>query len=297
MRRTPQTIPILCCLLLGSSALAEHQTYLRGIVNVPGLQAALFEIQHTLVKRSNAPPVITTTSQLVGVRQQIEDKTIKGEHFQFEVSEIDFPRQTVKTREAGEEHTYSLSPASRPALAGNWLQLQNAAFKDVLDLYSRLAGRTVLLHPAVDRASGSLEAQWPNQVPERAQITDVFTKYFNQRGASAILDGEKFLQLVPTDMSQAASPRSKELPAGAPEIGAMHLENVESATLVQMYAETSGRGRIGSEPVIGLVPYLNVSQPLSKPEVLYVLETFLGWNHARIVLGDSNTFSIERAPR
>lgn len=297
MRRAPQIILLLCWLLLGSSALAEHQTYLRGIVNVPGLQAALFEIQHTLVKRSNAPPVIITTSELVGVWQQFEDKTTKGEHFQFEVSEIDFPRQTVKTREAGEEHTYSLSQASRPPLAGNWLQLQNAAFKDVLDLYSRLAGRTVLLHPAVDRASGSLEAEWPNQVPERAQVTDVFTKYFNQRGASAILDGEKFLQLVPTNMSQAASPRSKELPAGAPEIGAIHLENVESATLVKMYAETSGRERIGSEPVIGFVPYLKVSQPLSKPEVLYVLETFLGWNHARTVLGDSNTFGIERVGR
>jgi hypothetical protein len=297
MKRTPQTIVILCSLFLGSSALAERQTYLRAIVNVPGLQVALMEIQHTLVKRSNEPPVVITTSQLVRSGEQFEDKTIKGEHFQFEVSEIDFPRQIVKTREAGEEHAYTLSQGSRPPMAGNRLQLQNAAFKDVIDLYSRLAGRTVLLHPAVDRASVSLEAEWTNQAPERAEITDVFNKYFNERSVSAILDGEKFLQLVPNRMSQAASPRSKDLPAGAAEIGGMRLENTDLGTLVQMYAETSGRRRIGSEPVMGLVPYLNVSQTLSKPEVLYVLETLFRWNDARIVFGDGNTFSIERVRR
>jgi hypothetical protein len=297
MKNRSQIILILFSLLLASSARAEHQTYLRGIVNVPGLQVALFEIQHTLLKRSNAPPVITTTSRLLRAQQQFEDETIKGGHFQFEVAEIDFPRQTVKTREAGEEHTYSLSEGSRPPLAGNWLHLQNAAFKDVIDLYSQLAGRTVLLHPAVDRASVSLEAEWPNQVPEKAEITDIITKCFNQRGASAILDGEQFLQLVPSNMSQAASSRSKELPAGVPESGATHLEGVELTTVVQIYAETSSRRRVGSEPVMGSVPYLNVSQTLSRPELLYVLETFLRWNDARIVLGDNNTFSIERAQR
>jgi hypothetical protein len=295
MKSRLHIILILFSLLLTSSARAEHQTYLRGIVNVPGLQAALFEIQHTLLKRSNAAPVITTTSWLVRARQQFEDKTIKGGHFQFEVAEIDFPRQTVKTREAGEEHTYSLSEGSRPPVAGTWLHLQNAAFKDVIDLYSQLAGRTVLLHPAVDRASVSLDAEWPKPVPEKAQITDVFTKCFNQRGASAILDGEKFLQVVPSNMSQAASPRSNELPAGVPESGATHLENVELATVVQLYAQTSGRRCVGNEPVMGSVPYLNVGQPLSKLECLYILETFLRWNGARIVLGEDNTFSIERA--
>jgi hypothetical protein len=98
-------------------------------------------------------------------------------------------------------------------------------------------------------------------------------------------------------MSQAASSRSKELPAGVPESGATHLEGVELTTVVQIYAETSSRRRVGSEPVMGSVPYLNVSQTLSRPELLYVLETFLRWNDARIVLGDNNTFSIERAQR
>ena len=98
-------------------------------------------------------------------------------------------------------------------------------------------------------------------------------------------------------MSQAASPRSKELPAGVPEIGGTHLENLELATVIQLYAQTSGRRCVGNEQVYGLVPYLNVSQNLSKAELLYALETLCRWNDARIVLGDDNTFSIERSQR
>ena len=295
MRRAPQIVLLLCWLLLGSSALAEHQSYLRGLVNIPGLQAALFEIQHTLVKRSNAPPVITTTSRLVRAQEQFEDQTVKGRHFQFEVREIDFHKETVKTREAGEEHTYTLLDGSRIA-GDNWLLLRNAAFKDVLDVYSRLAGRTVLLHPAIARAAVSLKAEWTNQAPQKAEITAAFEEYFKSRGISTILDGEKFVQLVPSNLVGRALPRAKDLPAGAPEIGAIHLENVECATLVQMYAETSGRRRIGSEPLWGSVSYLH-AQALSKPEASYALETLLGWSGLRIVLGDDNTFSLERVQR
>jgi hypothetical protein len=291
MKRTHQIILILCCLLVGFTASAEHRTYLRGIVNVPGFQAALLEIQHTLVTRSNSPPVIVPTSRLVRGREQFEDDTIKGGHFEFEVLECDFARQTVKTREAGEEHAYSLTGAALPSEARNWLYLQKAAFNDVLDIYSELAGRIILFHPAVDRAPVSVEAVWTNQVPEREEITDVFKKYFNERGASAILDGRKFLQLVPSNMSQAGSPNSKDLPAGAAGIGGI-MASGPVENLVNVYAGLSGRRRVGSERIAGSIPYLHVRQSLSQPEVLYVLETFLGWNEARIVFGDDNTFSI-----
>jgi hypothetical protein len=36
-----------CCLFLCSTTLAEHRTYLRGTVSVPGFQGALIEIEHT----------------------------------------------------------------------------------------------------------------------------------------------------------------------------------------------------------------------------------------------------------
>jgi hypothetical protein len=297
MKRTLQIILILCGLLVESSVSAEHQTYLRGIVNVPGLQIALLEIQHTLVKPTNAPPVIITTSRLARAREQFEDQTIKGGHFQFEVLEIDFARETVKTREAGEEHSYSLPATDRPSTAKSWLHLHNAAFSDMIDLYSSLENRVLLLHPVIDRAPVSVEATWTNRAPEKAEAADALGKYLKQRGISVVVDGTKFMQLLPSALTQAASPRSKELAAGPDEIGGGHFSNPDLGNLAEMYASLSGRRCTGNQGVGVSVPYLNISQPLSKPEMLYVFETLFAWNHAAVLLGDDNTFSIVPAPR
>jgi len=110
----------LCCLVPNSVVPAEHQTHLRGIVNVPGLQFALLEIHYTLGKPGDAQPTIITNSWRVGTGQQFEDATIKGGHFQFEVLELDLAQETLRTREAGEEHRYSLPAPNRPATAKGW---------------------------------------------------------------------------------------------------------------------------------------------------------------------------------
>ena len=68
---------------------------------------------------------------------------MKGDHFQFEVLELNLDKETLKTREAGEEHTYNLSAVDRPANARSWLHLENAAFTDVLDLYGELEKRVL----------------------------------------------------------------------------------------------------------------------------------------------------------
>jgi hypothetical protein len=296
MKTTHQTILTACCLRLTSSVLAQHQTYLRGVVNVPGFQVALLEIHHTL-KVTNAPPVTIRTSRLVRTSQQFEDDTIKGAHFQFEVLEIDWARETVKTREAGEEHTYSLPAPDRPASAKSWLHLHNATFNDAIDLYSELENRVLLLHPATDRAPLSLDAVWTNQVAEKAQAANAFVNCLNQRGISVVVDGAKFLRLLPSALNPAASPRSKDLPAAPAELGRMTLMNTKAVELAEMYATVSGRRWTGSQSLPGSVPYLNISQSLLRPEVLYVLETLLAWNDARILLGDDNTFSIARPAR
>jgi hypothetical protein len=77
MKATSPSFLLLCSLLLGSFAHAEHQTFLRGMVSVPGLQAALLEMQHILVKPTNAPPVIITTSRLVTAREEFEDRPLR----------------------------------------------------------------------------------------------------------------------------------------------------------------------------------------------------------------------------
>jgi hypothetical protein len=103
MMRFYRTISLLCCLLGGPSALAEHQTYLRAIVNVPGFQVALLEIDYILEKPSHAPPVVIKTSRLVPAGDHFEDQTIKGAYFRFEVLEADLAKETV-----GNSDTFSL---------------------------------------------------------------------------------------------------------------------------------------------------------------------------------------------
>lgn len=295
MKRIHQITLILCGLLLGFSALAEHQTYLRGIVNVPGLQMALIEIQHTVAKRTAAPPVVITTSRLVRAGQQFEDDTVKGAHFQFEVLEIDFTKETVKAREAGEEHSYSLPGPNRPGTAKGWLHLQDAAFNEVIDLYSDLEKRVLLQHPAIDRAPVTLEAVWTNQSPEKAEVVGALAKCLSRRGILILPDGNRFLQLVPSALLLTTSPRSGDLPAGPVEVGGMTLQG--AVDLVEIYGKFSGRRCRRNEGVSVSVPYVKVTQPLSKPEVLYVLETLLAWNDVTILLADDNTFSIVRAAR
>lgn len=297
MKRIYQVILISYGVLLGSSALAEHQTYLRGILNVPGFQVALLEIHHTLVKPTNAPPVTITTSRLVRDREQFEDETIQGGHFEFEVLEIDLTNETIKTREAGEEHIYTLPSTARPANARGWIHLQDAPFYDVIDLYSELEKRVLLLHPAIDRAAVSLQAAWTNQPPTTAEATQALLKYLNQRDISVAVDGSRFLQVVPSDISATALPRSGDLPAASLEIGGITLMTNDAGELAKVYAGISERRRTGNVPVYRTDVYLKIAQPVSKPEVLYAVETLLGWYDAKIILGDDNTFKVEPTPQ
>ena len=270
-------IILLCCgIFLGSSALAEHQTYLRGILNVPGFQAALLEIHHTLVKPTNAPPVIIKTSRFVRDREQFDDETIYGGHFQFEVLEIDMTKETVKTREAGEEHIYTLPATDRPANARGWIHLQDTAFYDVIDLYSELEKRVLLLHPAINRAAVSLQVVWTNQPPATAEATHAILTYLNQRGIAVVVDGSKFLQAIPSDISTKALLRSGELPEASHVIEGMTLETNDAGDLARVYADYSGRHRTGIVPTYRTDLYLKSAQPLSKSEVLYAVERVQG---------------------
>jgi len=293
MKRIQRIVTVLFGLLSGFSAFAEHQTFLRGIVNVPNMQVALIEIQHTLAKRTNAPSVSITSSRVVHAGERFEDTTIKGQHFQFEVLEIDFVRGTLKTREAGEEHVYGLPALDLPPNTKGWCHLKNAAFNDVTDLYSGLEQRVLLQHPEMDRAPVSLEAVWTNQPPESADVIKALVGFLNQRGISVVQDGSKFLQLVPGALKQSTSARSKNLPAGPTEVGGMTLQG--AVDLIQMYSNYSGRRCTRNESTSLSVPYLKVARPLSKAELVYVLETLLAWNQATIVLGEDNTFSVVRA--
>lgn len=282
---------VLCWLLLSSPARADHQTFLRGILNTTGTPSALLEIHHSFGPTIKAGPSITnTTWHRAG--EQFEDATIKGAHFKFEILEIDLAKETVKTREAGEEHLYSLPVQNRTATVKGWIHLQDAGFNEVMNLYSESENRVLLLHPAIDRRPVSLEAAWPSSGFGTADFSEALVKILGQRGISVVADGDKFLQLIPSTLKTSALPRSKDLPASVAVNTRWTFQNVEAGRLAELYAALSGRRRTGNEPInVRPVSYF-VNRPLSKPELVYGLETLLAWNNVKIVVGDDNTFSM-----
>jgi hypothetical protein len=263
---------------------ADHQTCLRGIVNLPGLHGAILEIDHAFYFAQTG--------------DHFKDTRRNGEKMQIDVPELDLTNEIVKTRIDGEEYTNSLPAPSRPATATSWLHLQKADFFFVLELYQRSSDRVILLHPAVDHAVFSCDATWTNHVPSKAEISDCFAQLFKQRDAATLADGDIFLQILPTTMVPNASLRAKDLPPVAREklqAGGIDFRGVDAREVVEIYGKLIARKRVGNEPVMGNIFFHN-SQPLSKEEVIYALETLLTWNGIKIILNDDHTFSVAKAP-
>jgi hypothetical protein len=279
---------IVCC----RSALAEHETHLRGIINLPELQGALLEVNHTLW-----PSPITVT-RLVKAGESFEDQTIKGAHVQFEVLEINVGTEKIKLRENGKETVYGLegtntsaapsdnAPSSKPGV-----HLQNARFQDVLDLYSDLKNRTVLLHPTITWSPFSLQAVAQNKLA----IADMLEKAFLDKGISTIIDGEKFSLLVPTSIKAAAVPHSSDLDTNSVTFGSSLIHNPLNA-IVRVYDHLLGRTRSGNPYLPGPAIYLYTKQ-LSKAEMLYACDTLLDWNGFKVVLIGDKMYEIVQAPR
>lgn len=296
MKRIKLSAFVLCWLFLGSSARADHLTYLRGILNTTGTPSALLEIHHSSGPLANSRfPTINSAWHRAG--EKFEDATLKGEHFTFEVLEIDLAKETVKTREAGEEHIYRLPMLKRPATVKGWIHLQDADFNKVMDLYSESESRVLLLHPAIDRKLVTLESAWTSPGFGKTELSGAMVTYLDQRGISVIEDGDKFLQLIPSALKTSALPRSKDLPAGAVVSAFYTFQNVDAGRLAELYAALSGRRRKGNEQIYAQPISYFVNRPLSKAELVYGFETVLAWNNVRIVLGDDNTFSIVRAAK
>ena len=102
-----------------------------------------------------------------------------------------------------------------------------------------------------------------------------------------MVDGAKFLQLVPGRARRRNVPSINDVRSEASEPGGLtlSLKGVGVGDLAQVYANLSGRRRTGTEFVPGLVAYFKTCQPLSKPELLYAVETFLAWSDAKVISG------------
>jgi hypothetical protein len=282
---------MMCC----SSALAEHATHLRGIINLPELRMALVEVKHSLRSGSNTPPHIISTTRLVKVGESFEDQTIKGAHVQMEILEIDSRNETVKLREDGKDVVcrFAGSDETPTNMLSNKFgcHFQEVRFEDVLDLYSGFRDRTVLIHPKIIWSPVSLRAE----AQTKADIAGILEKAFLERGITTVSDGDKFVLLVPTSLKGRITVRSKDLDATSPQYGTIYMD-APITMVMEQYGRILGRTRIGGERIPEGRIYLRTKM-LTKAEVLYAFDTVLAWNGFQIVSGDDNTFIVTHLPK
>ena len=248
MRKICAAFPIVCSLLLGHSALAEHQIDLRGIVNLPGQQVAFLQID----KESWAG---RTGDHFKG--------GTRGNYYQIDVLEVDVTNEIVKTRIDGEDYTNSLPAPSRPADAKSWIYLQDIDFQKAMELDGVLSGRTILLHPAVAATPFSCEASWTGEAPAKTEIAACFAKSLGERQAASLEDGDCFLQIIPASTAQTAVLGAKDLPVETVTRGNIDFQNVDMRQVIDIYARLLDRQLKDSN-------FLNKRQPelISNPHAL-----------------------------
>lgn len=283
MSRILVTLLLWCCLVFAHPALANYQTDLRGVVNIPGEQVALVQIE--------------AETRVVKSGDHFEAGR-RAPYFQVTVLEVDLTNEMVKWRIAGADYTNSLPAPNRPATAKSWIHLQDADFRKAIDLHAVLSHRTVLLHPDLKSGPFSCEAAWSEPVPTGAEIADCFAKSLTQRDAAVLEDGDHFLQILPAGLAPTAFLGSKNLPAGASSLasGMINFENVDQSEALEIYAKLINRQRQGAIPGRANPINLRTTCPLSKAEAIYALETLFRWNGAMVVLNEDHTFSLVKTP-
>lgn len=289
---------VYCCALPCVSALAEHTIQLRGVMNLDGLKAALLEVDHLLPGKTNTFRNYIGKTQLVKEGETFQDSTIEGETVKIELLKADAANMSVTLRDDGTEKSYSI-PFGQGFGKGQHpgqirLALANAALNDVLDIYSLLAKRVVLSHPDIRTMGVSMQSAWDDKMPTKADEARALENYFRGQEAIPIVDGKKFVMLVPTAKTNSVMPRSKTIVAGALEQTDLLLKDANEA--VKKYGQITGRIRTGEEELRSSRLYFRAMQPISNAEAIYVIETLLDWNGIKIIEGKDRTFRVVQRP-
>jgi hypothetical protein len=289
---------VFCCALSCANAQAEHTIQLRGVMNLAGLKAALLEVDHLLPGNTNAFRDYIGNTRLVKEGETFEDSTIKGATAKIELLKANAENMTVTLRDDGTEKSYSI-PFGQGFGKGQHpgqirLALAGAALNDVVDIYSLLANRIVLSHPDLRTMGVSMQSAWDAKIPTKADEARALENYFRGSEAIPVIDGQKFVLLVPIAKTNNVTPRSKNIVAGQPDIKELSLKDANEA--VRMYGQLTGRRRLGEEALRASTLYFRAMQPISKTEAIYVIETLLDWNGIKIIEGKDRTFRVVQRP-
>lgn len=178
--------------------------------------------------------------------------------------------------------------------------LEDAGITAVLQLFAQFTNRTLLRWPYLPATSFSLRASAKDQ----AGSAQVLAQALVAEGLSIILDGEKFLMIVPKSeaakvkphaplarasagsgtKTQAATPGSGGIGQEPLPPGMIDFRGADVSQVADIYAMMLGRKLDHSErPPAGGTISMTTQTPLTKEEALYAIETSLLWSGIKLV--------------
>jgi hypothetical protein len=177
------------------------------------------------------------------------------------------------------------------------LMLEGAGFSQVLMIYQRLSGRTLLIHPALPEYSVNLSAEASNP----AEATLVLEKEFAAHQIGTIPDGDKFTMIVPESQLTRIKPRSMEIKPTEGELlpaGVITFWNVDLVQVANIYAALMGRqlDRQAPPPRATRTIKLKTQTPLSREEARYALDTLFRWQGLEMIPEGDDLMKLAPVP-
>lgn len=212
---------------------------------------------------------------------------------QIEVVEILPKTGTVKVNRFPDRRISALTLTNHVADGIAGLVFESASFDQVLTLYAQFSERTLLRSPNLAKPSFTMATSAEN----RATASLALQNALNEKGVATIPDGEKFMMIMPRDQAAAVNPRSSQIkPSGkiqseALPAGAINFAGTDINQVVQIYAELVGRKLDRNVPMPPMTSYtiqFRNQTSLNRAEVVYALDTVLGWAGLKLVqVGDN----------
>jgi RNA polymerase sigma factor (sigma-70 family) len=274
----------------------EYSVELRALAELPDFKGALVAVHHHSLDRPNAAPFVA--KRVLRESELFEDRSVRGAYVRFELLQVAVQAGEVRLRANGEELACQLENQAGVQLPANaaapTLWVPEMRFSDFADIYAEMLDRSVLCHPAIKASPMSLEAF----AADRAEAELLFEQAFLARGIGTVLDGSRFVLLVPTNLTDVVRRNLGQPPVRPPMAedslpkGAIYLENVELTAALVIYGELLGRKLEPTERLSGHTISFRGQTSLARAEVLHAFDILLGWQGFKVAWVGDKRFKI-----
>lgn len=277
----------LICARLANAGEDKASAKLIGMVNIPGYKLALAQV----------PDDIPGHEQIFSLKE--------GQRLgPLEVINIDPLKGAVHAKVYGTNQEWKLKEVPVPGVTG--VVLEDVELDALLPLYAEMADRTVL-HAALPKISVTINFPSTN----RASVSSALTNALKQNGILAVLDGEKFVIVVPESLASKVKPHSSEIKSVSNTLppaknsqsgntipaGAIDFPGIPLPLLLPIYSELAGAK--GVEPDadpkdMAKVFSLKTQNSMSNEEVIYALDTILALGDIKLVRTTENKIKVTK---